>query len=48
MKIENIYQRLYNYNNYRLYDELPLPIRINDDITYEYENEEEKELLKNL
>ena len=37
MKVENRYQRLYNNS---LYDELPLPIKINDDI---YENEEEEE-----
>lgn len=39
MKIENRYQRLYNYD---LYDELPLPIRIHDDIIDKYENEEEE------
>ena len=39
MKIRNRYQRLYNHD---LYDELPLPIRIHDDIVYKCENEEEE------
>lgn len=41
MKVENRYQRLYNNT---LYNELPLPIRIHDDITDKYENKEEEEL----
>lgn len=40
MKIDDRYERLYNHS---LYNELPLPIRIHDDITYKYENEEEEE-----
>lgn len=40
MMIDNRYQKLYNND---LYDELPLPIRIHDAITYKYENEEEEE-----
>lgn len=39
MKIENRYQRLYNHI---LYNELPLPIIIHDDIPGKYENEEEQ------
>lgn len=41
MKVENRYQKLYNSS---LYNELPLPIRICDDITGEYKNEEEETL----
>lgn len=39
MRVDNRYQKLYNND---LYDELPLPIRIRDDIADKYENEEEQ------
>ena len=39
MKVENRYQKLYNNS---LYNELPLSIRINDDIADKYENEKEE------
>ena len=39
MKIENRYQRLCDHN---LYNELPLPIRIHDNIDEEYKNDEEE------